>query len=486
MKKLALALTMIFVVCSLVFIGSLKFGITQTGTSVTGIIFSDQTWTAASSPYNLIGPTAVFQGVTVTIQPGVTVDFNIFTLQVNGTLSAIGTSANPITLNGGYSPRLPVFASEAQNGRLVFTSVSSGWNSQTGNGSIIQCANIISLTVSTSVTLKIDSNSFSGAYADDAVDSDAGSSTITNNVVNGSTLGISGGTPVVFNNTIEGFIAGGGEGLSINGGSPQILNNVFFLGYTGIYIDGAQNVTVDNNIIANYTSGLYIYSYSNLTYQGNLMLYDTDALLFSGFEPSSTTIDDNTIAYSADALYYLPAPATVNYNNLENNQVNIYLASSTNINASNNWWGTTNTTAISQSIYDYKNNYNLGNVTFTPFLNAPNSQAPSTISFSLTNTLPVVTQAPTPTPATTSSSAPSNPPTTNPTASPTQTSQPSQTTPSATPQPTAGSSVLTQNQLYDLIAVLAAVTIELTIALAIAIRHKKTMMERSSFQVLVG
>jgi hypothetical protein len=44
---------------------------------------------------------------------------------------------------------------------------------------------------------------------------------------------------------------------------------------------------------------------------------------------------------------------------------------SININSTFNWWGTTDTQAISQTIYDFNDNYNRSRVDFIPFLNAP-------------------------------------------------------------------------------------------------------------------
>ena len=122
MKKFAFTLTMIFVISSLSIISSISFGVAQTPTNVTGIIFSDSTWTTAHSPYNITRPVAIAKGATLTIQPGVTVNLNTFTLQVNGTLTARGTSTNPITINGGYQPRLPIFGSEDRSGEIDFTS----------------------------------------------------------------------------------------------------------------------------------------------------------------------------------------------------------------------------------------------------------------------------------------------------------------------------------------------------------------------------
>jgi hypothetical protein len=44
-------------------------------------------------------------------------------------------------------------------------------------------------------------------------------------------------------------------------------------------------------------------------------------------------------------------------------------------NATYNWWGTTDVQVINQTIHDYKNDFNLGNVTFEPFLTEANPSA---------------------------------------------------------------------------------------------------------------
>jgi hypothetical protein len=85
MKKTFACLLLIFLVSSLLFLGSLRFSSAQTGMSVYGQVNSDTTWTQANSPYTLTGIVQVRSGVTLTIQPGVTVNLGTYSLQVNGT-----------------------------------------------------------------------------------------------------------------------------------------------------------------------------------------------------------------------------------------------------------------------------------------------------------------------------------------------------------------------------------------------------------------
>ena len=65
------------------------------------------------------------------------------------------------------------------------------------------------------------------------------------------------------------------------------------------------------------------------------------------------------------------------------------------VDVSYNWWGTTDASAINQTISDYKNNPSVGKVNFTPFLNQSNPQAPAAETI---NYPPAPTPTPYPTP----------------------------------------------------------------------------------------
>jgi hypothetical protein len=105
----------------------LLFADVQAATYVSGPISSDTTWTKANSPYRLTGTVFVNSGVLLTIEPGVIVDFYIYSIQVTGTLNARGTTDNNIIL----------FASVPSPTSIYFTS-STNWSESTETGCIIE------------------------------------------------------------------------------------------------------------------------------------------------------------------------------------------------------------------------------------------------------------------------------------------------------------------------------------------------------------
>jgi len=73
-------------------------------TNVSGVISTNTTWTKAGSPYIITNNLLVNSGVTLTIDPGVTVKFNpTFYLKIQGQIIASGTQADSITFTSNNS-----------------------------------------------------------------------------------------------------------------------------------------------------------------------------------------------------------------------------------------------------------------------------------------------------------------------------------------------------------------------------------------------
>ena len=77
---------------------------TPIGTTVCSFISEDTVWDLNGNPYTVICDTTILPDITLTIEPGVIVRFtNDARLNVQGTLDAQGTSANPITFTSSTS-----------------------------------------------------------------------------------------------------------------------------------------------------------------------------------------------------------------------------------------------------------------------------------------------------------------------------------------------------------------------------------------------
>lgn len=252
-------------VCGLFLFKSVPFGAAQDGLIV--VINSDTTWTKADSPYNFTGPVLVSEGATLTIEAGVTADFNYRDLRVDGTLRALGTSAEQIVFTDCMD--------------IEFTETSVGWNEQTGSGSIIQHTHRNSTSVSTSidssVPLKLDHVIFSTIeVANYSILSNsklgivtAGSSCVISNNTLGSTVTV-GSSSVVSGNNISG---------SVNAVQAVISHNA---------IRGevdAEDSTISNNQIRNGISGSsLVITNNNVTvpYSGSGSLQTRDAAIWVG------------------------------------------------------------------------------------------------------------------------------------------------------------------------------------------------------------
>jgi parallel beta-helix repeat protein len=411
LRRLSYAILVIaMAVGILTFAGTAHFGTVQASTEVTGIISSDTTWTKSNSPYILTGPVAVNKGVTLTIEPGATVNLTSYYLQVNGTLFARGSGIDPIHFYSNLENRPTFIATPLINGYITLMQSSNSWNEQTGSGSIIQNALLNCNIYINNASVKIDSSSFWG------IESRGGSSIISNNTITGG-LGVLGGSPailsnnisggsgdftvgrdyerdydviaveyesspVIVNNTITGNVAGIGFDNGDNGyynntyNASVIGNTIYGCDGSGIFTGGEGAVIIRDNTIYGCGAGIKIGSSVATTIENNLISNNTDGIdVAYQATIQNNTITNNFVGISTNSL------STIIYNNIQSNNKNIYLSSSINVNATFNWWGTIDTQAINQTIHDFKNDFNLGTVTFVPFLTAPNLKAtPSSTS----------------------------------------------------------------------------------------------------------
>ena len=311
-------------------------GAQTSGTNVIGIIANDTIWTQANSPYTFTGNVLVSNGATLTIQAGTIVNIGIYVLTINGTLQAIGSIQSPI---------------ELISGQIDFTQYSTNWTESTGTGCTIQNS-VISAALSLEGSTLIANNS------------------ITGGISIGNQLEVAIGEPTIFNNAIS------GQGITLNWeaqANAYILNNAISGCSAGIkasvpVMNSRANNLIEGNLLVNNTNGIEIWvNGPNPNYKDIIR---------------NNTLTNNSVGISLNEnVYPNPLLATIEFNNIYGNTVyNINMAGSLgipeNVNATYNWWGTTDLQTISQTIYDYYDNYNLGQLLIGPILTAPNIEAP--------------------------------------------------------------------------------------------------------------
>ena len=337
-------LTVILLLVGL-FLAAIPFALAQATTEFSGLITTNMTWTKQQSPFVFTGPVTIVNGATLTIQPGVSIILgSTYTLTVNGTLLARGNSTDPIRFTGG---------STSGFGPIIFASFSSSWNEQTATGCIIENA----------------------IFGTTGIDVENASPKINNCTFSNSGIVInaaSRGSPIISNNTIKGLGTLSSLGISCGGNAVITGNNISGL-QTGIKVF-LGNATIANNIIWNN-------SLTSSGGEGVSIEYRSD---FGAV--TSPTISNNTIIYNYVGITLVGSPTPkIFYNNINNNtnyNINIdnitvaYYPKGGNINATYNYWGTANATLINRTIWDFKNDFALGNVTYAPFLNASNPAAP--------------------------------------------------------------------------------------------------------------
>ena len=445
-KKVALLLIIICVVSLKVY-----------ATDVNGIISSNTDWTLANSPYIVTGNILVSTGITLTIDPGVTVKFNSgLSMQIDGTLLAQGTSNNQITFTSNTKDSVGVwdyiyFSSASTNavyenniyGKYLSGSILEYCIIQYAGGASINYNGALRLESAPFINYcTISDNSASGIMVNNLngnlnLNLKITNSTISNNVSSsGVCFGMSisnRGTTVLSGNTITKNIANGngvsgiyvfGPGGTASISNNKIINNIYSGGGCGISVDYATATIFDNiitnntgygichNVAATISDNLIInnaggdinggggtISYNVIADNNSTGIFDYGTIIhnhiirnissscsginYSGNLPG--TIKNNTITQNesdtSNTIFIPGTPAFTN-NNIFANTSKYELKNGNPsgpppyLNATNNWWGTTNDANIQQKIFDWSDNASLGIVTYSPYLSMPDTIAP--------------------------------------------------------------------------------------------------------------
>lgn len=336
-KRLVTALFTLTIILASIIVYPIEGVNGQNANQVSGHITANTTWTKNSSPYNLGSDLFVDPGITLTVEPGVTVNYNGHNLYVNGTLNAQGTETQKIQFNAGkkWDGIGPEYSTVLD-----------------GLSKLSYC------TITGRVTLNGDGE-ISHSFIDGEISVLDGTPTISNNWINGSML--ADGIGLYSNNR-----------LAASKANAIIRDNQFTFCYRAIAVTAGDEATIVRN---------YFHNNSWAIVSGTSGYCDTSG--------AQSAIINNTVKDNEGGIAVIgKIPAVITGNNLENNQqFGLSLAATKfDENASRvwgtsdqiaeyNWWGTTNSEAISQAIIDHADNSPSGIVTFTPCLTEPNPQA---------------------------------------------------------------------------------------------------------------
>ena len=360
-------------------------------TNVSGILSSNTTWAAANAPYCVTGNVLVNPGITLTVEPGVTVYISdTRSIQVQGTLVALGTEAQPIRFTSWHPQGRPddwggiTFADTAVGatfdaqgnylGGSAFRYVTVEYAGYGSQEYAIQAPNI---------ALYVDHCAIRNNGAGGLQIGGDGSRVLNNTFSSnqGSGVSNSGSNVTISGNTSSGNRATyGGGGVYNSGSNVTISGNTFSSNQTtynggGVY-SGGSNVTISGNTFSGnqassgggVSSSGYEVTISGNTFSGNqgggVWWSGSGSILYN-------TIVNNTSSGGTGGIYLDSGLPVIRYNALVGNQgYALYNnnGGTTHVDARYNWWGTADDAAIQSLIYDWFDDGNKSIVDYAPYL----------------------------------------------------------------------------------------------------------------------
>ncbi|NPU93022.1 MAG: hypothetical protein HPY82_14030 [Gammaproteobacteria bacterium] len=285
------------------------------GEQLLGLLAADTTLTA-NTEYWVLSDLIVAQGKTLTAPAGVT--FRHATgaeLVVWGTLNLTGTAANPVLLTSTAS-----------------TPVAGGWSGVVVSGTGAQ-VNLNHVEISGATTgLRVTSNGRAALSSGNVHDNDSG---------------------IWFDTAGQGTVSG-----------SQIYSNTQY----GVYLINANSyVTMTGSEIYSNNVGVYFHDAAGGLLEGNLIRNSVAHGVFVQSRSAPVIRNGNEIRSNKYGITVVPTSATlasnpnpvITGNKIHSNSSMNYQAytfaqpSTVKLNATGNWWGTTDPSAIAAKIYDY-------------------------------------------------------------------------------------------------------------------------------------
>ena len=360
--------------------------------TVAGAISSDTTWTKANSPYTVIGNIQVNADVTLTIEPGVVVQFSSgplstvgYYIDVQGTLRADGTTTT------GVDPIL--FTSESKDGYwgcIAFTDTSVDWNENTQAGSKVKNCII--------------------EYA-------GNSQGINNARYGGAAIKCLSAVPLISNNIIR-YNAGDGIATgydsialpenTVTSHVHHIQNNRIHHSVNGVNIavNGVKlenNYLINNSRAINFTTNLNTIDVLHNTIINNRSSATANCINLPLYFEQASLIENTISITGNDIENQVEGTVSIAFSESLDNSDYVFSMTDNNIvsadsctavflsgwkhlnpdamNMHSNWWGTVDLSLIDELLYDFDNDLNLPEIDYSSYAVQAISNAGSTLSY---------------------------------------------------------------------------------------------------------